>query len=166
GASPLHYKPLSASVTTSRGTELFGLFVDPDGNDIGVSGTRSNIELRPAVLSLVGTNSHDDSSMTVATADGGTTVDVFWRYADKTLGTVTWNGTSFVAPTNLPPYGQFRAGVGAAGQTNREDLFGVGLDGNLWQAWRATGSWNGWINIGSPTSGLASLQPAVVYLPG
>jgi hypothetical protein len=162
GTNP--FNPVAAIPTASRGTEVFQFLTQ---NDFLAQRTRSNIELNSGGSGAVATKSLDNASVAVTSADGGTTIDAFWRYADQTLGMANWNGTAFVTPANVPPFGQFLSGVGAAGQTNREDVFGVGLDSNLYQAWRGTAAWNGWFNIGSPPSGsLAALQPAAVYLPG
>jgi len=146
----------------SRGTEIF---VGTPGLLSGVATFRTRSNIERAFAGFAGASpSSDTTAISVASADGGTTMDVFWVMADKTVTTRSWSGGVFGNPVALP-YGQLVGGVGAGGKTNRVDVVGVGTDHNLYQAYRIGGSWTGWVNMPALAGGFAAVQPAVVWTP-
>jgi hypothetical protein len=166
GCSSIGLSLAAALAPSPRGTEIFAGVGSPGSSGVEVTQTRSLIE-RKLGNTLFAPLPADRASIAVASADNGTTMDIFWVLANRTVTTMAWNGTTTSSPPALP-YGQLLAGVGAAGKANRVDIFGVATDHNIWQMWRGT-SWSGWSNLGSPnglpTGNLASLQPGVLWLP-
>ena len=156
---------LAAILPSNRGLELITVSTPVSGfTSLSAYGSRSNIELKGiGGLTINSVVSPDDTAVAAASIDG-TSFDVFWRNADRTMATKQWNGANFVTSGTLP-YGLTLAGLAAAGKADRVDVFHVGTDHNLYQAYRIGASWAGWYNIPVPAGGLASLPPAAVWTP-
>ncbi len=150
---------LAAIATASRGTEIFAMGLL---SHLGLYRTTSNIALSTVATQTLA-NGQDTTATAVATTDGGTTIDLFWRDQNRALATKSWNGTSLVS--NTMPTGTFLAGPAAAGTDGRVDVFGVGENHTLWHSSRTGTAWTGWTNeLGAPPGHtLASLPPAAIW---
>jgi GH25 family lysozyme M1 (1,4-beta-N-acetylmuramidase) len=105
---------------------------------------------------------------------GANLIDVYVRGTDNQIWQRSWNGTAWTSvwiEHTLLPSGITAAGAPAASANNqvnnREDLYVVGSDGNLWHDWWAPGSgWRGWQNLGNPGVNLVGAPAATTWAAG